>query len=423
MTRRHPFLMSGLLMAGVTMTGACAAPDSRTTEQQAAAEAMARVDDDATRSDPAITTEIQARYYGDEHVRGRRIDVRVNDGMVALDGVVADASARTRAVSLAREVDGVREIDDRLEIADTVDTRRAAGRDDTPAADASGTASAADLGGRWITTKIQASFFADREIKARNIDVTTTDTGIVTLEGEVDSAETRERAGQIARATDGVRRVDNELRIVREDSAVARSGQAPAADVGDDTPDVASGDVAQPADGWVTMKIQSKYFLDGDVAGRRIDVDTQDGIVTLTGAVASEAERRQAVALARNTDGVRSVTDRLEVSAQADTRQGDDTTAERSAGDVVDDTWVATKIQSKYFLDADVKGRDVDVTARDGVVTLTGAVASQTARRTAEAIARDTDGVSRVVNRLEVAPGERPSEGADEDADTTDPTR
>jgi hypothetical protein len=63
----------------------------------------------------------------------------------------------------------------------------------------------------------------------------------------------------------------------------------------------------------VTAKITSKMALDDHVRARNIDVDTQDGIVTLTGTVASEEERHRAVQLARDTAGVKTVVDRLSV--------------------------------------------------------------------------------------------------------------
>ena len=64
-------------------------------------------------------------------------------------------------------------------------------------------------------------------------------------------------------------------------------------------------------DTWITTKIQSKYFLDPDVKGINIDVDTKDGMVTLTGSVANAAVRKEALALARSTDGVKQVVDKL----------------------------------------------------------------------------------------------------------------
>src|SRR5688572_4105572 len=50
----------------------------------------------------------------------------------------------------------------------------------------------------WITAKIQAQYFVDPAIKARNIDVTTTNSTVV-LAGQVDSQAAKERAEEIAR--------------------------------------------------------------------------------------------------------------------------------------------------------------------------------------------------------------------------------
>jgi hyperosmotically inducible protein len=65
--------------------------------------------------------------------------------------------------------------------------------------------------------------------------------------------------------------------------------------------------------GAVTAKIKSKMALDDTVKALDIDVDTANGVVTLTGTVHSQAERTRAVQLARETEGVTSVNDRLTV--------------------------------------------------------------------------------------------------------------
>jgi osmotically-inducible protein OsmY len=67
------------------------------------------------------------------------------------------------------------------------------------------------------------------------------------------------------------------------------------------------------SEGALTAKIKSKMALDDHVKARAIDVDTSGSIVTLTGAVASTAERDRAVTLARDTEGVSRVVDRLHV--------------------------------------------------------------------------------------------------------------
>jgi osmotically-inducible protein OsmY len=66
-------------------------------------------------------------------------------------------------------------------------------------------------------------------------------------------------------------------------------------------------------DGALTAKIKSKMALDDTVKALAIDVDTDAGVVTLSGSVNSAAERTKAVQLAKETAGVTSVIDRLVV--------------------------------------------------------------------------------------------------------------
>ena len=66
-------------------------------------------------------------------------------------------------------------------------------------------------------------------------------------------------------------------------------------------------------DAGLTAKIKSKMALDDLVKARTIDVDTVDSEVTLSGSVQSPAEHDRAVQLARETEGVTTVTDRLTV--------------------------------------------------------------------------------------------------------------
>jgi hyperosmotically inducible periplasmic protein len=70
------------------------------------------------------------------------------------------------------------------------------------------------------------------------------------------------------------------------------------------------------ANGAMTAKIKSKMALDDSVDAARIDVDTNGSVVTLSGRVSGQAERERAVRLARETEGVTSVVDRLVVSGR-----------------------------------------------------------------------------------------------------------
>lgn len=64
----------------------------------------------------------------------------------------------------------------------------------------------------------------------------------------------------------------------------------------------------------LTAKIKSKMALDDTVQARRINVDSSGSVVTLSGDVRSSSERARALQLARETEGVTRVVDRLAVA-------------------------------------------------------------------------------------------------------------
>lgn len=63
-----------------------------------------------------------------------------------------------------------------------------------------------------ITAKVKSAFVAEPDLQALQIDVDTKD-GTVTLTGEVDSEQKKERAAQIAQGQEGVKSVDNQITV------------------------------------------------------------------------------------------------------------------------------------------------------------------------------------------------------------------
>ena len=72
-------------------------------------------------------------------------------------------------------------------------------------------------------------------------------------------------------------------------------------------------------DAGITSAVKSKMAADDTVKAYKIDVDTQNKVVTLSGDVDTSAQREQAVVIARNTKGVADVIDRLRVNPTAAT--------------------------------------------------------------------------------------------------------
>ena len=87
--------------------------------------------------------------------------------------------------------------------------------------------------------------------------------------------------------------------------------------VGQATKDAAVKTKDVTADASTTAAVKTKLLGDTKVGGLKIDVDTKDNVVTLTGTVHSAEEKAEAIRLARTTTGVKRVVDKLTIHAEA----------------------------------------------------------------------------------------------------------
>ena len=333
------------------------------------------------------TTKIQAKFFADRDVKGHRVSVDTKDGIVTLSGTVESEAARSRAEQIARNTDGVKDVHDNLAVGNAATAANQTDSGASPVATTGRAGSADTLEPAWITTKIQAQYYATPTLKPWNIDVTTMADGTVTLNGSVDTQESRAEAERIARGTEGVNNVDNRLRVSGAGATAA---------------DGASQQAITEPDAWLTAKVQSKFFGSDLVKGRDIDVDTSDGVVTLNGTVDSATERDEADALARSTAGVKDVRDNLTVSVSPASAHLNPVQTLPRPNRVSTDDWITTRVRSRFFIDPRVKNMNVDVSTENGVVTLRGQVHDDNARAAAESIASHIAGVKQVKNELTV---------------------
>lgn len=227
-------------------------------------------------------------------------------------------------------------------------------RDASPA-----TAASSDLGERieqvWATNKT----LADADIQAR------AEGSRVILEGEVRTAAQRETAERLARRVKGVSSVDNQIALrmsaaptnnEREGtrgSVLAGDAKDTARVVGDKTEDAAeaTGDAVSTAaeksgsaigkaagatrdavvtgakktagavagtpekidETWITSKIASKINADDVLEDVDVDVKVKKNVVTISGDVPSADVRDRVLRIARETEGVEQVVDRMMV--------------------------------------------------------------------------------------------------------------
>ena len=174
---------------------------------------------------------------------------------------------------------------------------------------------------------------------------------------------------------------------------------------------------AMPSDHALDERIEKR--LEGSSLKKfDVKVSVNDHVVTLTGMVATEAQRTRATQLA-TVPGVARVDNQLIVDSAAPkkgtmgtietkTKDGAEKVADKTkeglskTGEVITDGWITTRVHSKFVDEDLLKGSDITVDTKDHVVTLRGTVTSAAARARAVEQATEVEGVHRVVDRLTI---------------------
>jgi hyperosmotically inducible protein len=208
---------------------------------------------------------------------------------------------------------------------------------------------------------------------------------------------------------------------------------------------------AKVDDSAIKSRVEAKLKSADSLKNDHIVVAVDNGVVTLSGTVHSEAQSLRARELAK-VEGVTNVENKLDVDSNtADAVKGTaaktkdatvhgaektkdatvhgaekakDATvhgAEKTkgtagtagsktkdvasdTGEAINDAWITTKIKTEFVNEDALKGSDINVDTNDHVVTLKGTVATPAGKTRAEQIAKTTKGVTSVVNTLTVGP-------------------
>jgi hyperosmotically inducible protein len=137
-------------------------------------------------------------------------------------------------------------------------------------------------------------------------------------------------------------------------------------------------------------QIQRRLQQDPELKNNPIEVTVANGVATLKGKVDTQAEKAQASRLA-SVSGIVGIDNRLEVGSA-------------SLDQAVSDSALTASIKEKLEANEMNRFDRVAVTTNNGVVTLTGSVGSEQAMKKVLDMAHDTDGVTRVDNKLTIAP-------------------
>ncbi len=146
-----------------------------------------------------------------------------------------------------------------------------------------------------------------------------------------------------------------------------------------------------------TSKVKTAFALSKNVSAFDINVDTNNGVVTLTGRVPSQETRRIAEEIARDTSGVTQVKNELTVDSSAKPNP-----EVAQLGTRVSDLELRTRLEDLYEKEPTLKDDKIKTDVRNGAVTLEGDVDSTDEKRTAESDAWHIGDVKDVKNNLRV---------------------
>lgn len=145
-----------------------------------------------------------------------------------------------------------------------------------------------------ITARVKAALIDHKDINSGDISVKT-ENKVVTLSGDVTSAEQKSQALSVAKEVKGVSHVNDKLTVHHKSSSETATLKGYA------------GDTA------ITSEVKAKLLADDIVPSRNVKVETNAGAVHLTGMVASAAQAERAAEIAKAVSGVKSVRNDLSV--------------------------------------------------------------------------------------------------------------
>ena len=215
------------------------------------------------KSDARIRADIMSEIEWDPFIRDVPCKVTVDGGAVTVTGQAPSLAARVSVIDAAHRVQGVLDVVDEMTVAPTPESLRT----DVDVA-------------RAVRECLQwDAYLPDERISC------TVSSGTVTLRGTVDTWAQRGDAERAVQRLTGVRQVVNRLTV--ESRSVD-----PAA---------------------VRLQIERALERRAEREARRIVVAVKDGVVTLTGAVQSWAERNAVERVAGSASGVTGIDDRIVV--------------------------------------------------------------------------------------------------------------
>jgi osmotically-inducible protein OsmY len=327
----------------------------------------------AAHPDAWVTTKAKIALLADESIHGRGINVDTIDGRVSLYGKVDSAAEKAAAEKIVRGIEGVKNVNNMLTIAPRATASETRGDDE-------------------IEKAVVDALAIDHALIGSSVQVTSVDEGIVTLKGSTPTMTAHVRALQTTLGVPGVVAVRAKIEspdVLSEDEMLARAKPAPTHAPAATKPEATVGGTVQ--DMWITTATKLRLIGNDKTPALDINVDTENGEVTLFGIVPSEAAREAAAVEAKAVDGVTRVHNELQI---VPTRIQEEVAAA--------DGELKSEIEKRIEASPDLEDHEVEVAVSNGVARLTGTVDSSADRLAALTCARGVPGVRSAIDDLRI---------------------
>jgi len=146
---------------------------------------------------------------------------------------------------------------------------------------------------------------------------------------------------------------------------------------------------ASETDDRIESSAKQSYVFQTYLKHDAIQIESTDGVVTLTGTVASEPQQTLAEDTVAGLPGVKRVDNQLKVKGEIPEKDSD--------------AWLTTKVKTALLFHRNVSATQTEVNTNKGIVTLKGEADSQAQKDLTMEYVKGIDGVKDVNNKMTVA--------------------
>jgi osmotically-inducible protein OsmY len=152
---------------------------------------------------------------------------------------------------------------------------------------------------------------------------------------------------------------------------------------------------AENSDTWVSMKVKTALVFHRNVNAHKTEVYVKDGIVTLKGEAANQAQKDLTTEYAKDVEGVKSVKNEMTVAANPE-KPGE------TMGEQIDDASITAQVKMTLLSHRSTGVLRTKVETNDGVVTLGGKARNAAEKDLVTKLVTDINGVKSVVNNMTI---------------------